>query len=67
MQQDQDKSEFLCPVCEQGTFSGPGTYEICDVCKWENDPVQLAKPDLAGGANKLSLKQARRAFLSSQA
>ncbi len=33
----------------------PGTYEICDVCGWEDDPVQLAHPLMGGGANKFSL------------
>ena len=28
----------------------------------ENDPVQLWKPQLAGGANQMSLEQARAAY-----
>ena len=37
-------------------------YDICEVCNWENDPVQLVNPDLAGGANRMSLNQAREAY-----
>jgi hypothetical protein len=33
----------------------PGSYEICKICFWEDDVVQLAFPDFAGGANKCSL------------
>ena len=37
---------------------------ICSVCGWENDPKQLWKPDLPGGANEMSLNEARHAFHS---
>ena len=37
-------------------------YEICKVCMWENDPVQLVFPDKRGGANRMSLEEAKRAF-----
>ena len=47
-----------CPVCADTVFSENASYEICDICGWEDDPVQLGQPDLAGGANKLSLNEA---------
>ncbi len=37
----------------------PGSYEICDVCFWEDDAVQLRWPDWAGGANRPSLIDAQ--------
>jgi hypothetical protein len=37
-----------------------GAYEVCEVCGWEDDPVQAADPDYAGGANKESLNEARK-------
>lgn len=37
-------------------------YEICDECLWENDPVQLDDPDFAGGANEMSLNEAREVY-----
>jgi len=50
---------FPCPCCgAQESFENED-YAICRVCNWENDPVQLLNPDLEGGANKLSLNQAR--------
>lgn len=44
-----------------------GGYEICDVCNWEDDPVQSSDPDYAGGANELSLNQARKEWLARKA
>jgi hypothetical protein len=40
----------------------PGTFEICPVCNWEDDNVQAADPTFEGGANSVSLVQARRNF-----
>ncbi len=40
----------------------PGTYEICPVCFWEDDPVQFNDPNYAEGANEVSLKEARKNF-----
>ena len=50
---------FACPCCNEFTMSEAGGYEICEVCDWEDDPVQETTPNLAGGANKVSLDQAR--------
>ncbi|TPI26884.1 hypothetical protein FJW08_26050 [Mesorhizobium sp. B3-2-1] len=49
-----------CPCCRSLVVSQPGSYEICPECGWEDDPVQTADPDYAGGANELSLNQYRR-------
>jgi hypothetical protein len=32
-----------------------GSYDVCPVCGWEDDCVQLANPTSEGGANKRSL------------
>jgi hypothetical protein len=34
-----------------------GSYGICPLCNWEDDPVQLANPLTGGGANKESLHE----------
>ena len=53
-----DEITFPCPSCGFLTFSEPpGSYKICSVCGWEDDPVQLANPGLRGGANGGSLKE----------
>jgi hypothetical protein len=54
---------YPCPCCGHLTLSQPpGSYEICPVCFWEDDNVQLRWPTWAGGANKPSLIDAQRNF-----
>ncbi|HEX2209262.1 MAG TPA: CPCC family cysteine-rich protein [Longimicrobium sp.] len=55
-----------CPCCSFRTLAEEerGGYEICGVCGWEDDPVQLNDPDYRGGANQESLNEARAAFFA---
>lgn len=51
---------YPCPCCGFLTFGEPpGSYEICDVCGWEDDHVQLAHPACRCGANGESLLEAQ--------
>lgn len=51
-----DSTLYPCPACGFLVFGEPlGSYEICDVCDWEDDPVQVLYPSMRGGANKDSL------------
>ncbi|WP_420493082.1 CPCC family cysteine-rich protein [Serratia fonticola] len=54
---------YPCPCCGKNTIGELGSYEICTVCGWEDDPVQSEDPDFAGGANTPSLNEAKRDFL----
>jgi hypothetical protein len=58
-----------CPCCEYLTLEecSSGSYEVCPVCFWEDDYIQSKNPNLEGGANKLSLNQARNSFLKIKA
>lgn len=59
------KKEYLCPCCKKYVFvDGPGSYEICPVCSWEDDKIQAGNPDYKGGANKLSLNECIKKFNS---
>ncbi|MBV8315055.1 MAG: hypothetical protein JOZ53_08965 [Planctomycetaceae bacterium] len=60
---------YACPCCGYLTLGEPppGTYEICPVCGWQDDPVQFEDPSYTGGANEVSLAEARRNFLGSGA
>lgn len=62
-EKDQD-TKFACPCCGYKTLREipVGTYNICEVCFWEDDPIQLDNPDSVGGANKVSLRQGQRNF-----
>lgn len=49
----------LCACCGKGKVD---SYEICDVCGWQNDIVQNKDPGYKGGANDMSLNEAKKAY-----
>jgi len=57
--------KFKCPCCGYRTLSEAvrGSYEVCQVCFWEDDGLQFEYPDYEGGANSVSLIEARRNYL----
>jgi hypothetical protein len=59
-----DLARHPCPCCGYLTLpeAPTGTYEICPVCFWEDDNVRFDDPDHEGGANQVSLNQARKNF-----
>lgn len=56
--------KYPCPCCTELTFEKepPGTYDICPSCNWEDDPLQFEDPNYAGGANLMSLNEAKAAY-----
>ena len=57
------KSFHVCPCCEKAEV---GDFEICRVCGWENDYQQGSNPDMRGGANHMSLEEAKEAYRNGQ-
>lgn len=51
-----------CPCCGKGLVEKGHEYDVCDECYWEDDPVQFDDPDYRGGANHMSLNEARAAY-----
>jgi len=51
-----------CPVCNMYDFEEDNDFDVCDVCGWENDGVQLDDPYYRGGANRCSLNEAKNAW-----
>ena len=50
--------KFPCPVCGFLVFDDPsGSFDICPICGWEDDHVQLTYPGMRGGANGASLAE----------
>ncbi|MEZ5427781.1 MAG: CPCC family cysteine-rich protein [Pyrinomonadaceae bacterium] len=50
------EQEYPCPSCGFLIFDEPpGSYDICSICGWEDDHVQLKYPFMTGGANGGSL------------
>ncbi len=60
------ETRYACPCCGHMTYLEEpiGTYDICPVCYWEDDPVQSNNPDYAGGANIVSLREAQQNFIT---
>lgn len=59
------KQLYPCPCCGYLTLpqEAGGTYELCPICFWEDDGVQLDDPNYEGGSNVVSLRQAQTNFL----
>lgn len=54
-----------CPACGFIVFIGSyGSYEVCPLCDWEDDGVQLANPTSSGGANREALCEVQIRALS---
>lgn len=57
------KALYTCPCCGYMMFSEPpGSYDICAICFWEDDGVQLADPWFEGGANTPNLVDSQKNF-----
>jgi hypothetical protein len=54
---------YACECCGFRTLTQFGQLRICSVCFWEDDPVQNESSQFSGGANSLSLDQARQNFV----
>lgn len=56
--------DYPCPCCGHLVFEHPpGNYEICPICFWEDDIVQLGYPTKGRGSNKFSLFDSQREFV----
>src|ERR1700733_8432293 len=54
---------YPCPCCGYLVFKEkPGSYDVCPICYWEDDAMQLSFPMMEGGANTVSLHQAQKNF-----
>ena len=51
-----------CPVCGKFEFEERGSYDICKVCGWEDDQIQEEDHNYKGGANKMSVNEAKEAY-----
>ena len=56
------KQNKLCACCGKPSLPVDSAFEICPVCGWQDDDIQNADPDFAGGANEMSLNQAKDAY-----
>ncbi|MGN1134738.1 MAG: CPCC family cysteine-rich protein [Oscillospiraceae bacterium] len=54
--------KYVCKCCGNAAMNSADEYDICPVCFWERDLYQEREPDAAGGANKVSLNEAKRNY-----
>lgn len=56
-----------CPGCGFRCYNPDyvaGTFGICEICNWEDDPSQSADPFFEGGANQENLYSHQRIVVS---
>ncbi len=55
--------KYTCPACGYKVFNeSPGSYDICQVCLWEDDISQLRFP-MSEGANDTNLKDYQKLII----
>lgn len=57
--------KYACSCCGFFTLSNKpdNTFQLCPICYWEDDGVQLYDPTYEGGANRVSLNRAKVNFV----
>jgi hypothetical protein len=53
-----------CPCCGYDTLDQRGDFDICDICFWEDDGADDAQLDAVSGPNHITLREARRNYLT---
>lgn len=52
-----------CPCCDYFTLTNRGDYEICVICFWEDDGLDLTELTTHSGPNHITLEEGRFNFL----
>ncbi|WP_060873755.1 CPCC family cysteine-rich protein [Myroides odoratus] len=63
---NKKNKKHACPCCGYFTLNNNvgNTFQLCLVCYWEDDGIQFEDPSYEGGANRVSLIQAKENFKS---
>lgn len=56
---DSTYGRRVCACCNKCVVE---FWDVCDVCGWQNDLLQNKMPDYKGGANRMSLNEAKKAY-----
>ena len=51
-----------CKCCGKLTINKNDLFAVCDNCGWERDTIQEENANYKGGANKMSLNEAKKAY-----
>ena len=55
-------NELQCPCCDYFTLGERGGYEICPICFWEDDGIDIDDSDEHSGPNHITLREGRQNF-----
>ena len=58
---DEYRKPHLCPVCGKFEFPQHGSFDVCEMCGWEDDGLQEQEPN-DGGANPETLNGYRALY-----
>jgi hypothetical protein len=57
------ENKYPCPCCGYFMFAeGPGSFEICDICFWQDDLIDLEEMYEPWGPNRVSLEDGQKNF-----
>ncbi len=59
---DDMRYRHPCPVCGKYFFEFEDSFEGCEVCGWIDSDYQEEYPDEGRLANRMSLREARKAY-----
>jgi len=57
-----DDQRHKCPICGKYVFEAYNCMDMCDICGWSDDALQVKDPDMRGGANEMSFNEAKAAY-----
>lgn len=57
-----ENNKKRCACCGRFSLPADEMFYICPICGWEDDELQNDDPQFEGGANEMSLEQAREAY-----
>lgn len=57
-----NKNRSQCPCCDYYTLIERGQYDICPICFWEDDGINLDQLDNYSDPNHLTLREGRQNF-----
>ncbi|GMO51053.1 MAG: hypothetical protein Pg6C_15500 [Treponemataceae bacterium] len=49
-----------CACCGNESLDAGSKYDYCPLCGWQDDPIQNDEPGYRGGANLISLNEAKQ-------
>jgi Cysteine-rich CPCC len=55
--------KYTCVVCGYRTLNEPHDWNICRVCRWEDDVIVGDHADISSPANHMSVAQAQANFI----